>query len=83
MFQDRSVVSAAVNSFLGGTTVVLNGSLYFPTTPVSYTGGTNVAGSYSIIVAKTITFSGGCRMHNDYSSLPAGSPVRGSAVISE
>ncbi len=83
MFQDRSVVSAAVNSFLGGTNIVLNGSLYFPTTPVSYSGGTSVAGSYSIIVAKTVTFSGGCKMHNDYSSLPTGSPVRGNAVISE
>ena len=77
------MVSAAVNSFLGGTNNVLNGSLYFPTTPVSYSGGTSVAGSYSIIVAKTVTFSGGCKMHNDYSSLPAGSPVRGNAVISE
>ena len=83
MFQDRSVVSAAVNTFRGATNNVLNGSLYFPTTPVSYSGGTNLAGSYSIIVAKTITLSGGCKMHNDYSSLPAGSPVRGNAVISE
>jgi hypothetical protein len=83
MFQDRSIVSAAVNSFLGGSIFSLNGSLYFPTTAISYTGGTNVAGTYSIIVAKTAVFAGGCKMNNDYSSLPAGSPIRGNALISE
>jgi hypothetical protein len=83
LFQDRSIVSAAVNSFLGGAVFSLNGSLYFPTTPISYSGGTNVAGTYSIIVAKTATFSGGCKMNNDYSSLPGGSPIRGNALISE
>ena len=83
MFQDRTIVSSLVNSFIGGTDVVLNGSLYLPTTAVNYSGGTDVAGSYSIIVAKTIVFSGGCKMHNDYSSLPNGSPIRGSAVVSE
>jgi hypothetical protein len=83
LFQDRSIVSAAVNSFLGGTDIVLNGSLYFPTTPVSYPGGTDVNGSYSIIVAQTISFSGGCKMNNDYSSLPSGSPIRGNVLISE
>jgi hypothetical protein len=82
-FQDRSIVSNAVNSFQGGTSVTLNGSLYFPSTPLNYSGGTDVSGTYSIIVARTISFSGGCKMNNDYSSLPAGSPIRGNAVVSE
>jgi len=83
LFQDRAIVSALVNNFIGGTTIFLNGSLYLPTTAVLYSGGTDVAGSYSIIVAKTIVFQGGCKMHNDYSALPNGSPIRGSSVVSE
>jgi len=83
LFQDRSIVSAAVNTFQGETNLSLTGSLYFPTTTISYSGGANVAGTYSIIVAKTVTFSGGCKMNNDYSSLPGGTPVKGNAVISE
>ena len=83
LFQDRSIVSSAVNQFLGGTTNTLNGALYFSTTPVSYSGGTNVAGSYSIIVSRTINFQGGCKVNNDYSSLPGGSPVKGNATLSE
>ncbi|HWC95101.1 MAG TPA: pilus assembly protein TadG-related protein [Candidatus Sulfopaludibacter sp.] len=83
MFQDRSIVSSLVNSFLGGTSITLVGALYFPTTPLSYSGGTNITGTYSIIVAKTAVFSGGCVMNNDYSSLPGGSPIRGGAILSE
>jgi Putative Flp pilus-assembly TadE/G-like len=82
-FQDRGIVSPLVNSLFGGSTFSLVGSLYFPTTPISYSGGTNVSGTYSIIVAKTATFSGGCKMNNDYSSLPGGNPIKGNALISE
>jgi hypothetical protein len=83
LFEDRSIVSALVNSFIGGTNISLNGSLYFPNSPINYSGGTNVAGTYSIIVAKTAVFAGGCKMNNDYSSLPEGNPIKGSALISE
>lgn len=82
-FQDRSTNSNATSSFSGGANLSLTGALYFPTTAISYSGGTDAGGSYSIIVAKTATFTGGCKMNNDYSSLPGGSPVRGDAVISE
>jgi hypothetical protein len=83
MFQDRSISSSAANSFSGGTSLSLTGALYFSTTPISYSGGTNSSGAYTIIVAKTATFSGGSEMGADYSSLPGGSPVKGSAVLSE
>ncbi len=83
LFQDRNIVSSAVNNFLGGTTNTLDGALYFPTTPVSYSGGTNVSGTYTIVVARTINFQGGCKVNNDYSSLPGGSPIKGNATLSE
>ncbi len=82
-FQDRSIVSAAMNQFVGGTTMNLTGSMYFPTTPVTFSNGNSTASPYSIIVAKNVVFSGGVKVNNDYSSLPGGSPVRGNAVISE
>jgi hypothetical protein len=82
-FQDRSIVSSAVNSVSGESGTTLSGALYFPTTPLSYSGGTNNAGAYTLIVAKTASFSGGCTINNDYSSLPAGSPIKGSAILSE
>ncbi len=83
LFQDRSIVSSAVNSFLGGTTNTLNGALYFPTTPISYSNGTNTSSTYTILIAKTVNFQGGCKVNNDYSSLPGGSPVKGNATLSE
>lgn len=82
LFQDRAISSGLVNTFTGGTLLTLNGSLYFPTTSLSYSGGTD-AGTYSIIVARTATFAGGCKMHADYSLLPGGSPLKGSAILSE
>jgi len=79
-FQDRSVASGLQNTFSNGSTSVFNGSLYFPTTALSYSGG--AAGLYTIIVAKTVSFSGGITLNNDYSSLPGGSPVK-DATLSE
>lgn len=80
-FQDRGIVSSSTSSFSGGADTVLNGALYFPTTPLSYSGGTS--GTYTIIVAKTVSFSGGATLNNNYSSLPGGSPVKGGATLSE
>jgi hypothetical protein len=83
IFQDRNVLNGPVSSFSGGASLSLTGALYFPTTSVTYSGGTNAAGTYTIIVAQTATFSGGSAMNSDYSSLPGGSPIKGSAVLSE
>jgi hypothetical protein len=83
MFQDRGIASGSANTFSGSSTLNLNGALYFPTTHVDYSGDTNGTNTYSIIVAKSATFSGNTHMNNDYSSLPGGSPIRGNAVISE
>jgi len=80
-FQDRGVASALVNTFSNGSTSKFTGSLYFPTTALSYTGG--ASGAYTIIVANTVGFSGGVIVKSDYSSLPGGSPVRGNAMLSE
>ena len=80
-YQDASISSGQQSSVSGGASSVFDGALYFPTTPLSYSGGT--ASAYTIIVAKTVSFSGGSTLKNDYSSLPGGSPVKGNAVLAE
>jgi Flp pilus assembly protein TadG len=80
-FQDRSLTSGAASSLSGGATSRFDGALYFPKTALSYSGGTGT--EYTIIVAKTLSFSGGTILNNNYSSLPAGPPVKGNATLSE
>lgn len=81
LFQDPTVVSGAVNSFAGGTSANLTGALYFPTTALSFSNGASAA--YTIIVADSISFTGGVTLNNNYSSLPGGSPIKGSVALSE
>jgi hypothetical protein len=80
-FQDRGVVSGLVNTFSNGASTKFTGALYFPTTAVSYGGG--ASGAYTIVVANTVSFSGGATLSNNYSSLPGGSPISGNATLSE
>ena len=63
-FQDRSIVSNAVATFAGGSSTVLTGSLYFPTTPVSFSNGAAGTGN-TAIVAKQVSFAGGARLNYD------------------
>jgi hypothetical protein len=80
-YQDKNASPSAGSDFSGGASVALTGALYFPTTSVSYSGGTGAA--YTLIVSSTISFSGGSALNSDYSSLPGGSPIKGGATLSE
>ena len=80
-FQDSSVGAAAASSISNGATAVMNGALYFPTTALTFSGGSSSA--YTIIVADTLNFSNGATLNNNYSSLPGGSPVKGGPLLSE
>ena len=59
-FQDRSITSSNAAAFAGGASMQLTGSLYFPTTSVSYSNGTSGTGN-TAVVAKQISF---CRRAN-------------------
>jgi hypothetical protein len=73
-FQDRSVPKgSAASSFAGGTSLNLTGALYFPTTQLNYSNGASAA--YTILVADTLTFTGGATLNNNYTSLANGSPI--------
>ena len=66
-YQDRSLAVGAFSSTInGGSTTLLNGSLYFPTTSLTYTGGSSTtASSYTAIVAYDIAFKGNSYFYAD------------------
>jgi hypothetical protein len=75
-YQDRTIVSTKVNTISGGSTMVVTGSLYFPTTKLIYTGGSNIHGAYTVIVSKLLQVTGPSGIGTDFSSLDNGSPVK-------
>lgn len=58
-FQDRSITSNVNAQFVGGSTMQLTGSLYFPTTVLYYSNGSSTESYSTGLVAKQIAFSGG------------------------
>jgi hypothetical protein len=81
-FQDPTVINGAASSFAGGTNANLTGALYFPTTSLSFSNGASAA--YTIIVADSVSFTGGVTINNNYASLPGGvSPIKGGQALSE
>jgi len=84
-FQDRSISNTTQNTVSGGSGTIFQGALYFPSTPLVYSGGSaSTHAAYTIIIASTVTFSGGSSyVNNDYSGLTGGSPIRGAAVLGE
>jgi hypothetical protein len=83
-FQDRSISNSSQNTVSGGSATIFQGALYFPSTPLVYSGGSSAThAAYTIIVADTINFSGSSYINNNYSSLSGGSPVKGAAILAE
>ena len=74
-FQDRAIASKQTNTISGGSTLSLEGALYFPTTPLNFAGNSSGNAAYTIIVASTLTFTGASRLNADYSSLQSGDPI--------
>lgn len=84
-FQDRSIVdccsSVTANSFNGSGGAIYTGALYFPTTPLVYTGSTTL-NAYTILVAWTVNVVGSATISDNYSSLPGGaSPIHSAALV--
>jgi hypothetical protein len=76
--QDRNLTYGTSNKFNGTSSSSLTGTLYFPTTDVQYSG-TSSTGSYTALIAKTVTFTGTSDFKNDvggyYTGL--GTTIRG------
>jgi hypothetical protein len=82
-FQDRSVAvgtSNSGNNFGGSSGSGFVGSMYFPTTALTYKGTPNLVSTESIIVAYTLDFRGNTSIL-DYTMLAGGSsPIKVSAM---
>jgi len=86
-FQDRSIVGyccgpATVNTFDGSRGELYTGALYFPTTPISYTGNATYP-PYTIIDAWQVKMVGTSAIKNNYTSLESGASPISSAVLVE
>jgi hypothetical protein len=81
-YQDRSIVSTAENTMVGGADSLFNGALYFPTTTLSFAGN-NTIGGYVILVADKLRITGTSTINNDYTALETGSPLRDGALLVE
>jgi len=56
--------------------------MYFPTTPLVYSGGSGVSTAYTIVVADKITVSGtsSTTVNSNFASLSGGSPIKSDAL---
>jgi hypothetical protein len=75
-FQDRSISSSQTNSVSGGSTLSFEGALYFPTTPLNFSGNSSGSAAYTIIVARTLTFSGATSLRAGFANLQNGNPIK-------
>jgi len=69
-YQDPSLTTLPINStttsnFAGGSTLILAGSLYFPTTAINFSNGTNSSTSSVGMVVYDVTFTGGAYFKHD------------------
>jgi hypothetical protein len=79
--QDRNLSPAysGDNSISGSSSSVVTGTLYFPTTSVTFKGSSS--GSYTAIVAKTVAFVGTSSLKNDPTGTFTGLTGRTASLI--
>jgi len=75
-FQDRSITSSQTNTVSGGSTLSFEGALYFPTTPLNFSGNSSGSAPYTIIIAQTIDFSGLTNLRAGFGNLQNGNPIK-------
>ncbi len=80
-YQNRSIVSLLGATFAGGASMTLSGTLYFPTTGVSFSNGTSANGATIAIVSSTLTFAGGASIKYDPTGQKTGLFSSGAALI--
>lgn len=68
-YQDRNAPTGGDNKFNGGSSMNLNGALYFPGQQVEFQGNTSNAGGCTRIIADTVTFTGDATLGNACASL--------------
>ena len=71
-YQDRANTTAS--TLVGGTAQLMNGILYFPSSTLTYTGGSSTAAMNTTIISDKLSLVG-----NSYITAAASSPYTGSA----
>lgn len=80
-FNDRSTASnVTASNISGNNSSVIEGTLYFPSVTVQFTGNSSLA-AYTIAVANKVNVTGNTNFNNDYSSLTSGSPLRTKGAV--
>ena len=82
LFFQNNTTPDTTSAQVGGAGVNLNltGALYFKDAALNLSGAgvnSNPNGTYTILVADTISLSGAGNLNDDFSSLPGGSPISG------
>lgn len=67
-FQDRSITNGQSSVINGGSSSTFTGTVYFPTTPVSYSGSSGSSG-YTLLVGDTVTINGAANVSSHYGCL--------------
>jgi Flp pilus assembly protein TadG len=68
LFQDRHAPSTSSNSLTGGTSQTIQGAVYFPNEPITYSGGTgNTPATCTQLVALRATFVGNSQLNSNCS----------------
>jgi hypothetical protein len=80
-FQDRSITSANDASFQGSGTTALTGSLYFPTTNISFQGGSFGTSYATGLIAQTVTISGDTYIKGDPTGAITGLGTRSASLM--
>src|SRR2546427_7327544 len=78
-FQDRTITpksNQGTNVIAGSSNLNFNGSFYFPTTALTFSGGGQVAANYTIMLAKNVTVGGNTTLSANFSSLQDGNPIK-------
>ena len=78
-FQNRTNVSKA--TFSGGGSLKLEGVLYFPSALMEYSGGTANGTNYTVIVSRTLKFTGPSALNGYYAGLGTGDPVKKPVLV--
>ena len=78
-FQNRSDTSTA--TFSGSSNIDLEGALYFPNALLQYSGGSPKNAGYTVLVARTLKFTGSTSLNGDFTGLGTGGPVKKPTLV--
>ena len=59
-YTDRNISGGKANQITGTSDSFFTGAMYFPTTPVTFIGNTNMKAQKTLIIADTVEFQGNC-----------------------